>query len=107
MHREEQEDLKLIWYKEVEHLYKDTSTATEYMRYNQGFQRWFDKRHGKAKILQAHVRDYVKEFLDQGKSTQVLISALKFRFNECEKRNFSFKGLNKSSEHSKAHKILA
>jgi hypothetical protein len=37
----------------------------------------------------------------------MLIAALKFRFNECEKRKFSFKGLLKQSEKKRPHKVLS
>lgn len=36
----------------------------------------------------------------------MIISALKYRFNECEKRNFSFKKLNKNTEQAKPHAII-
>jgi hypothetical protein len=32
---------------------------------------------------------------------------LKFRFIDCEKKNFSFKGLKKASEKLKAHKVVS
>ena len=37
----------------------------------------------------------------------MLVAALKFRFNECEKKSFSFKGLIKASENSKNHHYLS
>lgn len=46
------------------------------------------------------------EYIDSGRSTGMLISALKFRFNECEKRGFSFRQLNKPSEQAKPHNII-
>jgi hypothetical protein len=36
----------------------------------------------------------------------MLIAALKYRFNECEKKGFSFKGLNKPTVNSKPHNII-
>jgi hypothetical protein len=32
-----------LWYKEIDALYKNTSTGKEYTRYNKDFQKWFDK----------------------------------------------------------------
>lgn len=36
----------------------------------------------------------------------MLIAALKFRFNECEKKGFSFRNLNKPTEAPKPHSII-
>ncbi|CDW82327.1 integrase family protein [Stylonychia lemnae] len=98
---------KLLWYKEIEAMYKNTSTGSEYMRYNKQFQKWFVKNYGKTKILERHAREYVSIFIEEGKSTQTLIAALKFRFNYCERLGFNFKGLLKQSESLNTHKFLS
>ena len=88
-------------------MYKDSVTGSEYMRYNKTFQRWFTSLYGKAKVTERHAREFVQTFIKDGKSTQVLVAALKFRFNECEKKGFSFKGLIKATENSKSHNYIS
>lgn len=48
----------------------------------------------------------MKEYAAAGKDTMVLVAALKFRFNHCEKRSFSFKKLLKKSENKHSHRVL-
>lgn len=79
----------------------------EYRRYNTQFQKWFDRTYGKTKVLEYHVREYVQSYIDGGKNTSVLIAALKFRFNECENKAFSFKHLNKPSDIPHSHKAMS
>jgi hypothetical protein len=43
----------------------------------------------------------------EGKSTKMLVAALKFRFNFCEKRDFDFKRLIKASETKHLHRVLS
>ena len=88
-------------------MYKDSSTKDDYMRYNKEFQKWFTQSYGKAKISEKHVREFIQTYIKDGKSTQVLVAALKFRFNECEKRSFSFKGLIRASEKPKKHSYIS
>ncbi len=77
------------------------------MRYNKQFQKWFAENYGKAKILEKHTREFIQTYIKDGKSTQVLVAALKFRFNECEKRSFSFKGLIRASQKPKKHSYIS
>jgi hypothetical protein len=41
-----------------------------------------------------------------GKSTRMLIAALRFRFNECEGNDYSFKRLGRDSTKKRPHKAL-
>lgn len=76
-----------LWNKQAEILYKGKSTKGEYIRYNKHFINWFNKQYNKNKeITEEIVREFVlKEYIEPGKSTNALIAALKFRFNQCEK----------------------
>ena len=88
-------------------MYKDTATEPEYMRYNKKFQDWFNKEYGsKTKIEEDHVRDFVSEYVKAGQDSNIVIAALSFRFNFCEKRRFNFKGLRKQSKSPKPHKVM-
>lgn len=98
-------ELKL-WFTEIKMRYKGTTTEVEYIRYNNAFQSWFARKYGKNAITEAAIREYIFTYIEAGKNTGPLISALSFRFNECEKMNLSFKGLVKESEHKKGHKVL-
>ena len=96
-----------MWFNEIESIYKGTETARKYKDYNLKFQAWFNKNHGAKKTIQeSHLREFVGIYIAEGKSTKMLIGALKFRFNECEKKKFSFKGLNKKSETKSPHKAF-
>jgi len=78
------------------------------MDYNMKFQEWFNGKYNKKKpIEECHAREFVGTYINQGKATKILISALKFRFKECEKKRFSFKGLNKKSENKRPHKAFS
>ena len=97
-----------LWYDEIDALYKGTETARKYRDYNLKFQSWFSEKYGlKAVVEERHAREFVTLYITAGKSTKILISALKFRFNECEKSRFSFKGLNKKSETQKPHQAIS
>jgi hypothetical protein len=77
------------------------------MGYNNKFLQWFSEKKGKKqRVLASDAREFVSEFIKAGKDTQILISALKYRFNECENRKFSFKGLNKKTENPKPHQAM-
>lgn len=75
-----------LWFREVDIVHKGSKTGKEYTRYNNGFQKWFDFNYGKQEITESHAREYVGTYIAGGKSTQVLIAALSFRFGDCEKR---------------------
>lgn len=50
----------MLWYKEVNRVYKDTETARKYKKYNEKFQLWFDKEYGtKTEIEEEHVREFI------------------------------------------------
>jgi hypothetical protein len=72
-------------------MYKGTETLRKYKHYNEKFQLWFDNQYGKRKEIE---EDQVREFIFQegkkGKDTNMLVAALKFRFNQCEKKDFRF-----------------
>lgn len=42
----------------------------------------------------------------KGKGTKILIAALKFWFNYCEKREFDFSKLIKTSKNGKPHQVI-
>jgi hypothetical protein len=51
------------------------------------------------------VRQYIQMHSDSGKSTKMLVAALKFRFNYCEKRGYHFSRLIKEAapERKRSH----
>jgi hypothetical protein len=57
-------------------------------------------------VEEDNVREFVQEYTNKGQNTMVLVAALKFRFNYCEKRDFSFKKLIQKSEHEHPHSAL-
>lgn len=60
-----------------------------------------------TQIEEEHVRRFVQEHSNEGKSTGVMVAALRFRFNTCEKRGFDFKRLVKDSSSKKDHRCLS
>jgi hypothetical protein len=97
-----------MWFDEITAVYKGTETCRKYMDYNLKFQSWFNEKYGpKKSVEECHAREFVGIYIEQGKSTKIVIAALKFRFKECEKKRFSFKGLNKQSEHKRPHKAFS
>jgi integrase len=54
------------------------------------------------------VRHYIQEYSGAGKSTKMLVAALKFRFNYCEKRGFDFSRLIKQAapDRKRPHRAL-
>lgn len=60
----------------------------------------------KAQITEENAQEYVQSWVAAGKSTKELITALKYRFNDCEKRGFTFKKLGKSSKNKRPHRAL-
>ncbi len=60
-------------------MYKDTATESEYLRYNNKFQKWFNQNYGAKKdILEEHARDFVSQYVEDGKDSNVVIAALQF-----------------------------
>lgn len=53
----------------------------------------------------------MREFIffegNKGKDTHMLVAALKFRFNQCEKKEFNFKRLATGSKEKRPHKIIS
>lgn len=89
-------------------MYQGTETEAKYLQYNKKFQAWFDDKYGsKEEVQEVHARDFVSEYVSTGKDSNMVIAALRFRFNFCEKKEFSFKGLRKGSKSKKPHKVIS
>jgi predicted metal-dependent hydrolase len=52
------------------------------------------------------VREFIFQEGNKGKDTHMLVSALKFRFSQCEKKKFNFKRLAASSQMKKPHRAI-
>jgi hypothetical protein len=79
----------------VKAIYKGSATEGEYTRYNNLFHVWHNEIAGAgSEIEEDEVRKYIQL---QAGDTRMLVAALKFRFNFCEKRDFDFKKLIKST----------
>ena len=51
-----------LWYDEIKAIYGATSTGNEYTRYNNLFQAWHNREHGRnVEITEAAVRKYVQQ----------------------------------------------
>jgi hypothetical protein len=88
-------------------MYEGSTTLGIYRGYLNKFQGWLVKTKGlKKNPSEADAREYVATQLLLGRDTRALIAALRFRFNFCEKRSYSFKGLSKKSKQEKPHKII-
>jgi hypothetical protein len=87
----------------VKALYHGNATGIEYTRYGNNFIKWHKEKYGGMRELEEHIREYIG--LQEG-DTKVLVAALKFRFNYCEKRDIDFTRLRKSSAAKRPHKCL-
>lgn len=66
------------------------------MSYNKRFIEWHREKNGKKNVEEDDVRDFIfSHFIQQGKKTSVVIAAMNFRFNYCEKKGFNYKGMNR------------
>lgn len=83
-----------IWHKELRTSSHSESTKANYKQYNNKFIVWMNERYGAGTTVEEeNVREFIQEYALNGLNTMVVVAALKFRFNECEKRDFSFKRL--------------
>jgi hypothetical protein len=87
----------------VEAIYKGNPTGIEYTRYNNAFIKWFTIKYGKKEVTEQEVRQHIQEHSNAGKSTKMMVAALKFRFNYCEKRSFDFSRLIKEAAPDRKH----
>jgi len=98
---------KKLWYDEIIAIHGKTSTGNEYTRYNNLLQVWHNREYGKnVEITETAVRKYVQQQSLAGKSTQVLVAALRFRFMYCEQRSFDLSKLIKESAQPNKHRYL-
>lgn len=95
-----------LWFREVEAIYGGNATGREYARYNETFISWFSTKYGKASVTERAVREHIQEASKQGKSTKMMVAALKFRFNFCEGKSFDFRRLIKQSARPQPHQAL-
>lgn len=84
---------------------KSEATADEYVRINKDFNRWFDRQHkGVDTVLQEHIENYVKQYLDEGKSTHIVVAALKMQFKKVMGKDFNWYGLARDSQVKHEHR---
>ncbi len=80
----------------------------EYKRYLTKFDDWHKKQYGNEAITSDKVSEWIEvTYTNEQKSSIQAVAALKFRFNKCEKLNFSFKDLSKSSGRKAPHKVIS
>ena len=89
-------------------IYRGNATGKEYARYNNSFIEWHAIKYGKKTAAESSVREFIQEHAAAGKSTKMMVAALKFRFNYCEKRGFDFSRLIKEAapDRKKPHQAL-
>ena len=75
-----------MWFDEVSRMYAGTETKNKYIGYNNRFIEWLKSKNFKTDPQEKDVRDYIdSEFITKGKDSSMVIAALRFRFNYCEK----------------------
>ena len=84
---------------------KTEATRTEYVRINRDFNNWFDKNYPSVDTVeQEHIEEYVALYTKEGKSTYIVVSALKVQFEKILRKGFNWSGLAQGSEHKHEHK---
>jgi hypothetical protein len=64
------------------------------VRINKQFNSWFAKNYkNKDTVEQEHIEEYINSFIQAGKSTNIIVAALKMQFETVLGKHFNWKGL--------------